>query len=69
MWSELGYFVLTPNPRGSFGQGEKFIQANRKDFGYGDLRDILNGMDTVEAKVPHRQDTAKASPAGATAAS
>ena len=51
MWSEQGYFVLQPNPRGSFGQGEKFVQANRKDFGYGDLRDILKGMDTVEAKV------------------
>lgn len=50
MWSEQGYFVLSPNPRGSFGQGEKFVQANRKDFGYGDLRDILKGMDTIEAK-------------------
>ncbi|HZQ42845.1 MAG TPA: S9 family peptidase [Acidobacteriaceae bacterium] len=52
MWSQHGYFVLNPNPRGSFGQGEKFVQANRKDFGYGDLRDILKGMDTVEAKYP-----------------
>ncbi len=52
MWSEQGYFVLAPNPRGSFGQGEKFVQANRKDFGYGDLRDILKGMDVVEAKYP-----------------
>jgi dipeptidyl aminopeptidase/acylaminoacyl peptidase len=57
-WSEQGYFVLSPNPRGSFGQGEKFVQANRKDFGYGDLRDILKGLDTVEAKFPidkHRE--------------
>jgi dipeptidyl aminopeptidase/acylaminoacyl peptidase len=45
--SALGYFVLLPNPRGSFGQGEAFTQANRKDFGYGDLRDILAGVDTV----------------------
>ncbi len=52
MWSEQGYFVLAPNPRGSFGQGEKFVQANRKDFGYGDLRDILKGMDTIEARYP-----------------
>jgi dipeptidyl aminopeptidase/acylaminoacyl peptidase len=50
-WSELGYFVFDPNPRGSFGQGEAFTAANRKDFGYGDLRDILKGMDAVEAKV------------------
>jgi len=49
-FSALGYFVLMPNPRGSFGQGEAFTQANRKDFGYGDLRDILAGVDTVMAK-------------------
>ena len=41
-----------PNPRGSYGQGEAFTQANRKDFGYGDLRDILAGVDTVVAKYP-----------------
>jgi dipeptidyl aminopeptidase/acylaminoacyl peptidase len=49
-FSALGYFVLEPNPRGSYGQGEDFEQANRKDFGYGDLRDILAGVDTVLAK-------------------
>ena len=51
-FSALGYFVLMPNPRGSFGQGEEFTQANRKDFGYGDLRDILAGVDAVEARYP-----------------
>jgi dipeptidyl aminopeptidase/acylaminoacyl peptidase len=51
-FSMLGYFVLLPNPRGSYGQGEAFTQANRKDFGYGDLRDILAGVDAVEAKYP-----------------
>jgi dipeptidyl aminopeptidase/acylaminoacyl peptidase len=58
MWSEHGYFEFQPNPRGSFGQGEKFVQANVKDFGYGDLRDILKGMDVIEAKYPidkHRE--------------
>ncbi len=50
MWSRRGYFEFQPNPRGSFGQGERFVQANVKDFGYGDLRDILKGMDAVEAK-------------------
>jgi len=52
IFSALGYFVLQPNPRGSFGQGEEFTQANRKDFGYGDLRDILAGVDAVEAAYP-----------------
>jgi dipeptidyl aminopeptidase/acylaminoacyl peptidase len=51
-FSALGYFVLMPNPRGSYGQGEAFTQANRKDFGYGDLRDILAGVDAVEARYP-----------------
>ena len=51
-FSALGYFVLQPNPRGSYGQGEEFAQANRKDFGYGDLRDILAGVDAVLAQYP-----------------
>jgi dipeptidyl aminopeptidase/acylaminoacyl peptidase len=50
--SALGYFVFMPNPRGSFGQGEHYVQANRRDFGYGDLRDILAGVDAVEKKLP-----------------
>ncbi|WP_445145378.1 S9 family peptidase [Dyella sp. Tek66A03] len=51
-FSALGYFVFMPNPRGSFGQGEAYVQANRKDFGHGDLRDILAGIDTIEKKLP-----------------
>jgi len=51
-FSALGYFVFMPNPRGSYGQGEKFVQANRRDFGYGDLRDVLAGIDAVEKKLP-----------------
>jgi dipeptidyl aminopeptidase/acylaminoacyl peptidase len=47
-----GYFVLKPNPRGSYGQGEKFTQANVKDFGGGDFRDILSGVDAVIQSAP-----------------
>jgi dipeptidyl aminopeptidase/acylaminoacyl peptidase len=47
-----GYFVLMPNPRGSFGNGEAFTRANVRDFGYGDLRDILAGLDEAEKVVP-----------------
>jgi dipeptidyl aminopeptidase/acylaminoacyl peptidase len=54
--SAMDYFVLEPNPRGSYGQGEKFTMANRKDFGYGDLRDILAGVDAVEKKYPSVDD-------------
>jgi dipeptidyl aminopeptidase/acylaminoacyl peptidase len=51
-FSALGYFVFMPNPRGSYGQGEKFTQANIKDFGYGDMRDVLAGMDVLEKRFP-----------------
>ena len=42
-----GYAVLAPNPRGSFGQGEAYTRANVKDFGHGDLRDIVAGVDAA----------------------
>ncbi|HLY51735.1 MAG TPA: alpha/beta fold hydrolase, partial [Steroidobacteraceae bacterium] len=47
-----GYYVFKPNPRGSYGQGEAFTRANVRDFGYGDLRDILAGVDTVLKSAP-----------------
>jgi len=47
-----GYYVFLPNPRGSFGQGEAFTRANVKDFGGGDLKDILAGVDAVEKQAP-----------------
>src|SRR5262249_62190493 len=50
--SSQGYFVLFPNPRGSYGQGEDFTRGNVKDFGYGDLRDILAGVDEVVKTLP-----------------
>jgi dipeptidyl aminopeptidase/acylaminoacyl peptidase len=49
---EHGYFVFFPNPRGSYGQGEAFTRANVRDFGGGDLRDILAGVDAVEKIAP-----------------
>jgi dipeptidyl aminopeptidase/acylaminoacyl peptidase len=48
--SSRGYYVLMPNPRGSYGQGEEFTRANVKDFGHGDLRDILAGIDAAIKK-------------------
>ncbi len=47
-----GYFVFLPNPRGSFGFGEAFAAANVKDFGGGDLADILAGVDAVLGSAP-----------------
>lgn len=54
--SAHGYFVLYPNPRGSFGQGEAFTRANVKDFGYGDFRDIMAGVDEVLRTLPVDQN-------------
>ena len=50
--SAMGYFVLCPNPRGSYGQGEAFTQGNVKDFGGGDFRDIMAGVDAVSKWYP-----------------
>ena len=47
-----GYYVFYPNPRGSYGQGEAFTAANKRDFGGGDLRDILAGVDAAEKVAP-----------------
>ena len=44
-----GYALFLPNPRGSYGQGEQFTASNVRDFGYGDLRDILRGVDAAIA--------------------
>jgi dipeptidyl aminopeptidase/acylaminoacyl peptidase len=49
---EHGYAVFRPNPRGSYGQGERFTLANVRDFGHGDLRDILTGIDAAAAVAP-----------------
>jgi dipeptidyl aminopeptidase/acylaminoacyl peptidase len=50
--SLLGWFVLCPNPRGSYGQGEAFTQGNVKDFGGGDYRDIMTGVEAMSKEFP-----------------
>ncbi|HEV7504208.1 MAG TPA: S9 family peptidase [Thermoanaerobaculia bacterium] len=48
-WSQLlvsrGYAVLMPNVRGSTGYGHKFIETNRADWGGGDFKDVMAGVD------------------------
>ncbi|MDQ3624887.1 MAG: S9 family peptidase [Verrucomicrobiota bacterium] len=53
-----GYAVFQPNFRGSAGYGREFLDADRFDFGGGDMRDILTGIEhLVEEGVvdPRRQ--------------
>lgn len=42
-----GYLVFQPNFRGSSGYGLTFLDADRRDFGGGDMRDILTGIDAL----------------------
>ncbi len=49
---EQGYAIFQPNPRGSYGQGERFTSANVRDFGHGDLRDVMTGIDAAIKGAP-----------------
>ena len=42
-----GYVVFAPNFRGSTGYGQDFVDADRADFGGGDFRDIMRGVDKL----------------------
>lgn len=46
-FSEAGYAVLRPNPRGSTGYGAEFRMANREDWGGKDFQDLMAGVDFV----------------------
>ena len=47
VWAGMGWATLYPNPRGSTGYGEKFTRANIMDWGGGDYRDIMSGVDDM----------------------
>jgi dipeptidyl aminopeptidase/acylaminoacyl peptidase len=53
-WGQLlaarGYAVFYPNIRGSSGYGQKFIELNRGDWGGGDYRDVMAGVDDLVAR-------------------
>lgn len=48
-WGQLlaarGYAVLYPNIRGSIGYGHRFVEMNRADWGGGDFKDVMAGVD------------------------
>jgi dipeptidyl aminopeptidase/acylaminoacyl peptidase len=46
-WAGQGWAVLYPNVRGSTNYGEKFMRANIPDWGGGDYRDIMSGVDAL----------------------
>ncbi|HEY2462378.1 MAG TPA: S9 family peptidase [Candidatus Acidoferrum sp.] len=47
-WGQLlaahGYAVFYPNIRGSVGYGQKFVEANRADWGGADFKDVMAGV-------------------------
>jgi dipeptidyl aminopeptidase/acylaminoacyl peptidase len=51
VWGQLlathGYAVFYPNIRGSVGYGQKFVEANRGDWGGGDFKDVMAGVDDL----------------------
>jgi dipeptidyl aminopeptidase/acylaminoacyl peptidase len=49
-WAGQGWLVFYPNPRGSSNYGEKFLRANINDWGGGDYRDIMTGVDALVAR-------------------
>ncbi len=50
LWAGKGWAVFYPNPRGSSNYGETFLQANVNDWGGGDYRDIMSGVDALVAR-------------------
>jgi len=45
VFAKEGYAIFLPNPRGSGNYGEKFRQANYRDWGGKDYQDIMTGVD------------------------
>jgi dipeptidyl aminopeptidase/acylaminoacyl peptidase len=46
-FAQKGYAILRPNPRGSRGYGKEFRYANVRDWGFGDMDDLMAGVDHV----------------------
>jgi dipeptidyl aminopeptidase/acylaminoacyl peptidase len=49
MWAARGYVVFMPNPRGSTGYGQKFVEDISGDWGGKAYTDIMNGVDKLAA--------------------
>lgn len=49
MFAARGYVVLLPNPRGSAGFGQKFVEEISRDWGGKAYTDIMTGVDALAA--------------------
>jgi dipeptidyl aminopeptidase/acylaminoacyl peptidase len=52
LWAARGYVVVLPNPRGSTGFGQKFVDEISGDWGGKCYRDLVAGLDYTE-KLPY----------------
>jgi dipeptidyl aminopeptidase/acylaminoacyl peptidase len=50
--AERGYATLLLNPRGSSGYGQKFADGCLNDWGGGDYRDLMSGVDVAVGRYP-----------------
>lgn len=50
VWAGKGWAVFYPNPRGSSNYGQKTLAANVSDWGGGDFKDIMTGVDALVAR-------------------
>ncbi|MFM8534134.1 MAG: S9 family peptidase [Acidimicrobiia bacterium] len=50
VWAGKGWAVFYPNPRGSSNYGQKTLAANVNDWGGGDYKDIMTGVDALVAR-------------------
>jgi dipeptidyl aminopeptidase/acylaminoacyl peptidase len=50
VWAGKGWAVFYPNPRGSSNYGQKTLAANVNDWGGGDFKDIMTGVDALVAR-------------------
>jgi dipeptidyl aminopeptidase/acylaminoacyl peptidase len=63
LWAAQGYVVALPNPRGSTGFGQKFVDEISRDWGGKVYVDLMNGLEYME-QLPY-VDTSRMAAAGA----
>lgn len=51
LWASQGYVILAPNPRGSTGFGQRFVNEITGDWGGKAYEDVMNGVEYAE-KLP-----------------
>jgi dipeptidyl aminopeptidase/acylaminoacyl peptidase len=59
LWAAQGYIVMAPNPRGSTGFGQKFVNEISRDWGGKVFADLMKGVDFAE-KLPYVNPDQKA---------